>query len=91
MPWMTGDFRRTGVTGAEISAPSNTPDDRNPPLHGHCLQRLAEIGAAGEFQDVVGAVIAGNLEDTLRPIFRHAVDAVIGAERPRALELVLAA
>ena len=64
-------------------------DHRDPPLHGHRLQRFAEIGAPGKLQNVVGAVVAGDLENTLRPILFHAINAMVGAESEGALELVL--
>ncbi len=56
-------------------------DDRNSPMHGNGTDRLPEVGAASDFQNMVGAFIAGEPVDGLNPVLLAAVDAMISTER----------
>jgi hypothetical protein len=61
------------------------------PVNGNGADRLPEIGAAGDFQNVMGAFVAGDPVDGLDPVFGAAVDAMISAKRFGAFKFVVAA
>lgn len=66
-------------------------DERYPAKDSRRLERLLEMRAIDDFQDMVGAAIAGQPIDRLNPVFLLAVDSMRGAQRLRTFELMVVA